>query len=101
MKKAWDLVISLAAVALAVIGIFGLSWSLFREGGWLQDFIDLQFRHALITLPATLAAIVLGYLWFHGQIARGRHNAIFNIWFYFIIGIGMFFAVRFAWMGQL
>lgn len=101
MRKAWELFVSLVAVALAVIGIFGLSWGLFREGGWLDDFIGIQFRHAQIAIPATLAAIVLGYLLFHGQIARGRHNTMFNIWFYFIVGIGLFFALRFAWMGKL
>ncbi|HEX5464509.1 MAG TPA: hypothetical protein VFW88_07325 [Burkholderiales bacterium] len=101
MKKAWEFAVSLATVGLAVIGIFGLSWTLFRTGGWLDDFIDLQFRHALITFLVTLAAIVLGYLWFNGQIIRGRHNALFNLWFYFIIGVGMFFAVRFAWTGSL
>jgi hypothetical protein len=101
MKRAWEFIVSLAAVTLAVIGIFGLSWALFREGGWLENFAGLQFRHALIALPTTLAAIVLGYLWFNGQIARGRHNAIFNIWFYFVVGAGVFFAVRFVWTGKL
>lgn len=101
MRKTWEFLVSLAAVALAVIGIFGLSWALFQEGGWLEDFMSLQVRHALIMLPATLAAIALGYLWFHGQIARGRHNTLFNLWFYFILGAGVFFIVRFAWIGSL
>ena len=78
MRPTLDFLESFVMIALALAGLAGISYHLFRDDGWLEMFFgnywDYTVRYPLIALPLTVGAIWLGMMWRDDRVAHGKQS---------------------------
>ena len=105
MKQWVELLESSVIVALVLAGIGGLSYHLFRIGGWINTSLDsfwkLEARHVLIAIPVIIAAVYLWKLWHGGRSLHSKTSVIPNIVLYALMATGAYFIGHFALSGTI
>jgi hypothetical protein len=103
MKKILEYMQSGIGIALILVGIGGISYELFREGGWIETLLgtlwNVGTRHTLIVIPVVIAALILfsnrkrkGTA-VHG--VHGRSSKLPDMVLYTIMAAGLYYTVRF------
>jgi hypothetical protein len=103
MKKIFEYMQSGIGIALILAGIGGLSYELFREGGWIETLLgtlwNIGTRHTLIVIPVVIAAAILfnsrkrkGNA-VHG--VHGRSSRLPDMVLYTIMAAGAYYTARF------
>ena len=104
MKQALDYVVSFVTIALVLAGLGGVSYSMFKEGGWIatifDKFVDFQFASPMIAIPVTIGAAVVGKMWYDHQIAKGHTSKMPDVLIYVIMAAGVYFLWRFFTTGS-
>ena len=104
MKQLLDYINSFVTIGLVLAGIGGVSYNLFREGGWLGTlfgrFVDFQLENPIIAIPVTIGAVVIGKMWHDHQVAKGRTSRLPDVLVYVIMAAGVFFLWRFFSTGS-
>ena len=104
MKQALDYVGSFVTITLVLAGLGGVSYNMFREGGWLgaifSKFVDVQMDNPVIAIPVTIGAAVVGKMWYDHQVAKGHTSKMPDVLIYVIMAAGLFFLYRFFTTGS-
>jgi hypothetical protein len=104
VKQIFDYIYSFVTVGLVLAGIGGVSYNMFKEGGWLgilfSKFVDVQLENPLIAIPVTIGAVVIGKMWRDNQVAKGRTSRLPDAFVYVIMAAGAFYLWRFFSTGS-
>ena len=104
MKQALDYIVSFVTIGLVLAGLGGVSYNMFREGGWVVGLfgklLDAQLENPLIAIPVTLGAAFLGKMWYDRQIEHGKTSKLPDVLIYVIMAAGAFFLWRFFSTGS-
>jgi len=104
LKQALDYVGSFVTITLVLAGLGGVSYNMFREGGWLgaifSKFVDVQMDNPVIAIPVTIGAAVVGKMWYDHQVAKGHTSKMPDVLIYVIMAAGLFFLYRFFTTGS-
>lgn len=104
MKQALDYIISFVTIGLVLMGLGGVSYNMFREGGWLVSFVgkvwDAQLENPLIAIPVTLGVAFIGKMWYDKQVEHGKTSRLPDVLIYVIMAAGVFFLWRFFSTGS-
>lgn len=105
MKQVFEYVNSFVTITLILAGIGGVSYHMFKEGGWLGrifgKFWDMQMSNPVIAIPVTLAILFVGKLWYDHNRAKGYTSKLPNIVIYVIMAAGAYFIFDFVTDGML
>ncbi|HYN26793.1 MAG TPA: hypothetical protein VES94_00735 [Burkholderiales bacterium] len=104
MKQIFDYISSFVTIGLMLAGLGGISYNMFKEGGWLgvlfSKFVDVQLENPLFAIPVTIAAVILGKMWHDHQRAKGHTSRMPDIFIYVIMAAGVFYLWRFFYTGS-
>ena len=104
MKQALDYITSFVTIGLVLIGLGGVSYNMFREGGWLGSILgkvwDAQLENPLIAIPVTLGIAFVGKLWYERQVEHGKTSRLPDVLIYVIMAAGVFFLWRYFSTGS-
>lgn len=82
---------------LMMAGIVGLSWEVFREGGWGGQMLGATWgavtSKPFVIIPMVLIAGGIAYLLTRGQVKKGG-NPFSNALVYGLMALGVFFIFR-------
>jgi hypothetical protein len=104
VKQTIDYIISFVTIVLVLAGLGGVSYNMFREGGWLVTYfgklVDAQFDNPVIAIPVTLGTVFLGKMWYDRQVQHGKTSRLPDVLVYVIMAAGVFFFWRFFSSGS-
>jgi hypothetical protein len=104
VKQIIDYVNSFVTIALVLAGLGGVSYNIFREGGWITTvfgkFVDVQMENPLIAIPVTIGAVFIGKMWYDRQVEHGKTSRLPDVLVYVIMAAGAFFLWRFFSTGS-
>ena len=105
MKQIVEFLESFVIVGLVLAGIAGISYNLFREGGWIEGFLgniwDFNIQYPLIAIPVTIGAIVMFRLWSRDKVVHGKTSKLPNLILYTLVIAGAYYIGRYAITGGL
>ncbi|MCW5604096.1 MAG: hypothetical protein KIT18_06085 [Burkholderiales bacterium] len=105
MKKIYEYVESFVVIGLVLAGIGGISYHVFREGGWIESIMgtiwNLESRHLLIAIPVVIAAVVMFNVRRKGRPVHGKTSRLPDLVLYGIMIAGTYFIGRFIATGRL
>ena len=104
MKQLLDYVTSFITIGLVLAGLGGVSYNMFKEGGWLgaffNKFVDFQIDNPMIAIPVTIGTVFIGKMWYDHQIAKGHTSKMPDVLVYVIMAAGLFFLWRLVSTGS-
>ena len=104
MKQILEYVQSFVTIALLLAGIGGVSWHMFKEGGWAGTILgkiwDIQMANPVIAIPLTLGLLFIGKLWYDHNRAKGYTSKLPDILIYVIMAAGVYFIYEFIAQGM-
>ena len=96
---------SFVVMMLVLTGLAGISFNLFRDGGWIERGLgnvwDYTMKYPLIVIFVAAAALVLARWWRHDYSTRGYQRLAPTIVLYTIMAAGVYFIGHFALYGTL
>ena len=104
MKQTLNYLISFVTITLVLAGLGGISYNIFREGGWAGSFfgklLDVQLDNPIIAVPVTIAVVFVGKMWYDRQVEHGKTSKLPDVLIYVIMAAGVFFLWRFFSTGS-
>jgi hypothetical protein len=95
VKQTLEYLSSFFTMTLVLAGLGGVSYNMFREGGWLgtlfSKFVDVQMDNPLVAIPVTIGAVILGKMWYDHQRAKGHASRMPDILIYVIMAAGAYY----------
>lgn len=89
---------SYVAFTLVLIGVAGVSWETFKDGGWASQFLDSvlgsHVRNPLTAAPIVIALFFLVPRLLRGQLATGRSLSLTNVLLFAMIVAGLHFSMK-------
>lgn len=105
MKQVFEYLQSFATIGLILTGLGGLSYHMFRDGGWIERGLgkiwDFGFEYPLMAIPVVVGAIIFGNLLRHDRLTKGRKSRLPDLIIYSLMAAGVFFIGRLLITGSL
>ena len=106
MKQFLTFLESFVIVALVATGIVGITYHVFRAGGWfdaaLARLAEIVFQNVTASLIIGGIALVAFVVWHDRRVAKGVYNRrLPTIVLYVLMAAGVFFVGRYALFGKL
>ncbi len=94
-KESFQLILSLFYVAFVIAGISGISYGLFRHGGWVSGWLgsvwSMEFHFLVMAIPVFVISIVVVKKWLNGLFASDKGDTLVNILMGILLLAGMYF----------
>lgn len=91
--------------ALVLLGIGGISYHLFRDGGWIAKGLgalwEAQYQAPIMTIILVVAAIFVIKALYKVQIGGKRYSRIPDFILFAFIAVGIYFLGRLLTTGQI
>jgi hypothetical protein len=104
VKQVFEYIQTFVTITLLLAGIGGLAYHMFKAGGWLSvafgKFWDIQMANPVIAIPATIAIVFIGKLWYDHNRAKGHTSKIPDILIYVVMAAGVYFIYQFIAQGM-
>lgn len=95
-RLAIKLIIAIASFGLALAGVVGLAYKIFKPEGWLAQLMsrvwDLQMNFSYLTIPVLIGVIALGSYLFSDIVQQ--KSKLGNVITYTFMALGLYFIVR-------
>lgn len=105
MKQILEFLESFVVMALVLAGLAGISYHMFRDGGWMESILgniwNFQAKYPLIALPVLVGAIILGIMWRNHRLATGHVGKLPTLLLYLLMAAGAYFIGHYAIRGEL
>ena len=105
MKQYLEFLESFVVIALAIAGLVGASYHMFREGGWvdtlLGGFVRFHFENPMVAIPITALVTVIVMVLRERRIAKGKPSKVPTIILYTLMAAGAYFIGHYALRGTL
>lgn len=96
---------SMLVGALALLGIGGLVFHMFRDDGWISKGMsaiwEAQYQAPMTTITLIVAALFIIRMMHSAQIGGKRSSALPDLILYIFIATGIYFLYRLAATGEL
>lgn len=104
LKQFFALVESLITVILVLIGVIGLSYRTFRDGGWFMQALgkvaDAYISYPIVALVVTIALFFV-YRSLRVRLDKGSGNKVFDYVVYVMMAAGIYFIGHYIVRGTL
>lgn len=104
MKQLFAVVESLITIVLVLAGVIGISYRMFRDGGWfVQGFgkvVDAYISYPLIAIGVTIALYFV-YRAGHLSLSQGRGGKRFDLVVYGLMAAGIYFIGHYVVSGSV
>ncbi len=105
MKNLFTTVGTVFVGALILLGIGGISYHLFRDGGWFAQGLGAlwraQYQAPVMTIILIVAAIFVGRMLYTAQIGARRESKLPDLLLYIFIATGLYFLGRLILTGEI
>ena len=95
MKQVFEYLQSFTTIGLILSGLAGLSYHLFRDDGWIEKGLgkawDFGIQYPLMAIPVVVGAVILGNLWRHDTLTKGRRRRFPDLIIYCLMAFGAYF----------
>jgi len=104
VKQIIEYLNSFLTIGLVLAGIGGVSYNVFREGGWLATllgaFVDAQLGNPIVAIPVTIGVVIIGKMWRDHRLAKGETSRLPDVLVYIIMAAGVYFIWRYISTGS-
>lgn len=105
MKQYLDILESFVVIALAIAGLIGTSYRMFRDGGWMEtifgNFLKFHFDNPMVAIPVTALIVVIAMVLHDKRVAKGRPSKVPTMILYTLMAAGVYFIGHYAIRGTL
>ena len=105
MSPLVSLLVAVLVGALILLGIGGIVYHLFRDGGWLSQGMDVlweaQYQSPLLTIALIIAALFVIRTLHSAQLGGKRESKLPDFALYAFIATGIYFLGRLVITGQI
>ncbi len=95
-KESFQLILSLIYVAFVIAGISGISYSLFRPGGWVSGWLgnvwSMEMHYLVMAIPIFIISIIVIKKWLNGIFASSKGDTIVNLLMGTLLLAGVYFS---------
>lgn len=95
-RQVIKLTVALVCFILALAGVVGLAYKIFRPEGWLVQAVsrvwDLQINFSIMTIPVLIGVFLLGKALFSDLLEK--KSKFGNFMTYAFMALGLYFIVR-------
>lgn len=95
-KESFQLILSLIYVAFVIAGISGISYSLFRPGGWVSNWLgniwSMEMHYLVMAIPIFVISIVVIKKWLNGIFASSKGDTVVNLLMGVLLLAGVYFS---------
>jgi len=100
LRSAVQFIAGFFLLALIMLGVGGTIYKLIAPGGWLAQLLGGSLNY-LGAVVLALVGVTL-FAWFaHDRITPTRRDKLGDWWVYLCGGVGLIYAVQFAWLGTI
>ena len=105
MKQYLEILESFVAIVLAIAGLIGASYHMFRDGGWIESilgkFLRYNFDHPTVAVPITIVITVAVMMLHNKRVTKGKMNKLPTFILYALMAAGTYFIGHYAIVGTL
>lgn len=98
-KESFQLVMSLIYVVFVIAGISGISYSLFRPGGWVSSWLgsvwSMEIHFLVMAIPVFIISVVVIKKWLSGLFATSKGDTLVNILMGILLVAGIYFSGKY------
>lgn len=98
-KEFFQLVLSFIYVIFVIAGISGISYSLFRPGGWVSSWLgsvwSMEIHFLVMAIPVFIISIVVIKKWLNGLFASSKGDTFVNILMSILLLAGIYFTGKY------
>ena len=95
-RQVIKLITAIVCFSLALAGVVGLAYKIFKPEGWLAQAVgkvwDLQLNYSIMTIPVLIGTFLLGKQLFSGVFDKSGKFG--NLITYACMALGLYFIVR-------
>ena len=95
-KESFQLILSLIYVAFVIAGISGISYSLFRPGGWVSNWLgnvwSMEMHYLVMAIPIFVISIIVIKKWLNGIFASSKGDTVVNLLMGILLLAGVYFS---------
>ncbi len=95
-KEPFQLILSVIYVAFVIAGISGISYSLFRPGGWVSNWLgsvwSMEMHYLVMAIPIFIISIIVIKKWLNGIFASSKGDTIVNLLMGILLLAGVYFS---------
>ena len=95
-KESFQLILSLIYVAFVIAGISGISYSLFRPGGWVSNWLgnvwSMEMHYLVMAIPIFVISIIVIKKWLNGIFASSKGDTVVNLLMGVLLLAGVYFS---------
>ena len=95
-KESFQLILSLIYVAFVIAGISGISYSLFRPEGWVNNWLgsvwSMEMHFLVMAVPVFIISIIVVKKWLNGLFASSKGDTLVNILMGILLLAGIYFS---------
>lgn len=95
-KEPFQLILSLIYVAFIIAGISGISYSLFRPGGWVSNWLgsvwSMEMHYLVMAIPIFVISIIVIKKWLNGIFASSKGDTVVNLLMGILLLAGVYFS---------
>ena len=95
-KEPFQLILSLIYVAFVIAGISGISYSLFRPGGWVSNWLgsvwSMEMHYLVMAIPIFVISIIVIKKWLNGIFASSKGDTVVNLLMGILLLAGVYFS---------
>ncbi len=98
-KEFFQLVLSFIYVAFVIAGISGISYSLFRPGGWVSTWLgsvwSMEIHFLVMAIPVFIISIIVIKKWLNGLFASSKGDTFVSILMGILLLAGIYFSGKY------
>ena len=98
-KEFFQLILSFIYVIFVIAGISGISYSLFRPGGWVSSWLgsvwSMEIHFLVMAIPVLIISIIVIKKWLNGLFASSKGDTFVNILMSILLLAGIYFTGRY------
>lgn len=95
-KEPFQLILSVIYVAFVIAGISGISYSLFRPGGWVSNWLgsvwSMEMHYLVMAIPIFVISIIVIKKWLNGIFASSKGDTVVNLLMGILLLAGVYFS---------
>jgi hypothetical protein len=95
-KESFQLILSLIYVAFVIAGISGISYSLFRPGGWVSNWLgsvwSMEMHYLVMAVPIFVISVIAIKKWLNGIFASSKGDTAVNLLMGILLLAGVYFS---------
>lgn len=95
-KEYFQFFLSLIYVVFVITGISGLSYNLFRPGGWISSWLgnvwSMEIHYLGMAIPIFIISIIVIKKWLNGLFASSKGDTFVNILMSILLLAGVYFS---------